>query len=197
MDWQGLFEPHHVVENVIRASSIYVLLVLLLRFLPNRKSGSLGPSDFLVIVLLATVVTGALNRDVSSITDAVVMVATIVAWSFITDILAQPRPRHCGIWSTRRRSRWCATARSSCRNLRREFMTEEELRAQLRLQGVEDEADVAHAYIEHDGRMSVIRRDGAPPESRAGKAGIAALARRRRRRYQDQSPPLGRPNGGP
>ena len=92
MDWQGLLEPHHAVENVIRASAIYLLLVLLLRFLPNRKSGSLGPSDLLVIVLLATVVTGALNRDVSSITDAVVMVATIVAWNFITDILANRVP---------------------------------------------------------------------------------------------------------
>jgi len=49
---------------------------------------------------------------------------------------------------------------------------DEELRAQLRLQGVEDVADVAHAYIEHDGRMSVLRRDGARPEARLGKAGI-------------------------
>jgi uncharacterized membrane protein YcaP (DUF421 family) len=41
------------------------------------------------------------------------------------------------------------------RNVRREFMTDEELRAQLR-----------------DGRMSVIRTDGARPEARPGKAGI-------------------------
>jgi uncharacterized membrane protein YcaP (DUF421 family) len=171
MDWQGLFEPHHLVENVIRASSIYLLLMLLLRFLPNRKSGSLGPSDFLVIVLLATVVTGALNKDVSSITDAVVMVATIVAWSFITDVLANRVP-------ALRRLVYSApvevvrNGEILARNLRREFMTDEELRAQLRLQGVEDEADVAHAYIEHDGRMSVIRKDGAGPKRRPGKAGI-------------------------
>ena len=171
MDWQGLFEPHHVVENVIRASSIYLLLMLLLRFLPNRKSGSLGPSDFLVIVLLATVVTGAINRDVSSITDAVVMVATIVAWSFITDVLSNRVP-------VLRRLVFSAPVEVVrdgeilARNLRREFMTEEELRAQLRLQGIEDEADVAHAYIEHDGRMSVIRADGARPRGRPGKAGI-------------------------
>lgn len=171
MDWQGLFEPHRVVENVIRASSIYLMLVLLLRFLPNRKSGSLGPSDLLVIVLLATVVTGALNRDVSSITDAVVMVATIVAWSFITDILAHRVPALRQLVF----SAPVEVVRDGevlFRNLRREFMTDEELRAQLRLQGIEDEADVAHAYIEHDGRMSVIRRDGARPEANPGKAGI-------------------------
>ena len=172
MDWQGLFEPHRVLENVVRASSIYLLLILLLRFLPNRKSGSVGPSDFLVIVLLATVVTGALNRDVSSITDAVVMVATIVAWSFITDILANRVPVlrrlvHSAPIEVVREGEILA------RNLRREFMTDEELRAQLRLQGVENEADVAHAYIEHDGRMSVIRKDAAGATARrSGAAGM-------------------------
>ncbi len=156
---------------MIRASSIYLLLVLLLRFLPNRKSGSLGPSDLLVIVLLATVVTGALNRDVSSITDAVVMVATIVAWSFITDILSNRVPFLRQLVF----SAPVEVVRDGLvlpRNLRREFMTTEELQAQLRLQGVESEADVAHAYIEHDGRMSVIRKDGGRPEGNPGKAGV-------------------------
>ena len=171
MDWQGLFEPHHVVENVIRASSIYLLLVVVLRFLPNRKSGSLGPADLLVVILLVAVVHGALNRDATSITDAVVMVATIVAWSFITDILASRVP-------IVRRFIYPAPVEVMrdgevlARNLRREFMTDEELRAQLRLQGVEDEADVAHAYIEHDGRMSVIRKDGARPKTHPLKAGV-------------------------
>jgi uncharacterized membrane protein YcaP (DUF421 family) len=172
MDWQGLFAPHHVVENVIRASSIYLILMLVLRFLPNRKTGSLGPADFLVVILLVAVVHGALNRDATSLTDAVVMVATIVAWSFITDILANRVP------FLRRlvHSSPIEVVRDGeilGRNLRREFMTDEELLAQLRLQGIEDVADVAHAYIEHDGQMSVIRKDAAGPTAqRPGKAGI-------------------------
>jgi uncharacterized membrane protein YcaP (DUF421 family) len=171
MDWAGLFEPHHVVENVIRASAIFLLLFLLLRFLPNRKSGSLGPADLLVLVLLATVVNGALNKDVSSLTDAVVMVATIITWSFIIDTLAAHVP------FVRRllHSEPVEVIRDGdilVRNLRREFMTEDELRAQLRLQGVADEHEVAHAYVEHDGRVSVIRKDGPGPQPRPGKAGV-------------------------
>jgi uncharacterized membrane protein YcaP (DUF421 family) len=171
MDWQGLLEPHHVLENVIRASSIYLMLFLLLRFMPNRKAGSLGPADLLVVVLLATLVNGALNRDSNSLTDAFVMVATIVAWSFTIDILAGRVP------FLRRllHSEPVEVVRDGAivsRNLRREFMTEEELRAQLRLQGVENERDVAHAYIEHDGHVSVIRRDGQGSPARAGRAGI-------------------------
>ncbi len=56
------------------------------------------------------------------------------------------------------------------------FMTEDELldelRAQLRLHAVENEHDVADAYIEHDGRVSVIRTDARGPRARAGDAGI-------------------------
>jgi uncharacterized membrane protein YcaP (DUF421 family) len=159
MDWVGLFEPHHVPENVIRASAIFLLLFALLRILPNRKTGSVGPADLLVLVLLATVVNGALNRDVSSLTDALVMVTTLVTWSFIIDILGDRVP------FLRRllHSEPVEVIRDGAilvRNLRREFMTEDELRAQLRLQGVENERLVAHAYIEHDGRVSVIRKDG-------------------------------------
>ncbi|HEU5286852.1 MAG TPA: DUF421 domain-containing protein, partial [Candidatus Limnocylindria bacterium] len=74
VEWQGLLEPHHVIENIIRASTIYLLLFLLLRFLPNRKTGSLGPTDLLVVVLLATAVHSALIREGSSLTDAAVLV---------------------------------------------------------------------------------------------------------------------------
>jgi uncharacterized membrane protein YcaP (DUF421 family) len=172
VDWQGLFEPHHVIENVIRSSSIYLMLFLLLRFLPNRKTGSLGPTDLLVVVLLATAVHSALNREGSSLTDAAVMVGTIICWSVVLDILGARVPF----------LRWVLHSdpvevvrdgETVHRNLRREFMTEDELKAQLRLQGVEDVGQVEHAYIEHDGRVSVIRRDGKAAPARAGRSAVS------------------------
>lgn len=107
MDWQGL------------------LLFVLLRILPNRKSGSL--------------------------TDALVMVATIVTWSFAIDILAGRVQLFCRLLHSDP-GEIVREGQILVRNLRREFMTEDELRAQLRLQGVESERGVAYAYVEHDGR---------------------------------------------
>lgn len=169
VDWPGLVEPHHVIENVLRASSIYLLLFLVLRFLPNRKTGGLGPTDLLVVVLLATAVHAALIREGSSLTDAAVMVGTIVGWSVVLDIVGAHVP---GL-------RWVLhsdpveVVRDGDiihRNLRREFMTEEELEAQLRLQGVERVDQVKRAFVEHDGRVSVIRADAGPhPPARAGR----------------------------
>jgi uncharacterized membrane protein YcaP (DUF421 family) len=44
------------------------------------------------------------------------------------------------------------------RNLRREMMTEEELLAELRKENIDDLKQVAEAYIEGDGSVSVIKR---------------------------------------
>jgi uncharacterized membrane protein YcaP (DUF421 family) len=44
-------------------------------------------------------------------------------------------------------------------NMRREYITEDELWTQLRQQGVDDLAQVKKAYLEPDGEFSVIRKD--------------------------------------
>src|SRR5437763_6963478 len=87
VDWQAVFEPHHVVENVLRASLVFWMLFLLLRFLPNRKAGGVGPTDLLVVVLLANSVQSAIQREGSAVTDAAVQVFTIVGWSIAFDVL--------------------------------------------------------------------------------------------------------------
>lgn len=44
------------------------------------------------------------------------------------------------------------------RNLRKEMITEEELKSQLREQNVEDLAEIKLATLEGDGRLSVLKR---------------------------------------
>ena len=157
IDWAAMFEPHHVVENVVRATIVFWMLFLLLRFLPNRKAGGLGPTDLLVVVLLANAVQSAIQREGTAISDAAIQVATIVGWSIAFDLLGGRVPALRGLLQ----SAPVEVIRDGtvvARNLRREFMTEEELLAQLRLQSVDAIEDVARAYVEQDGRVSVIRR---------------------------------------
>ena len=61
-------------------------------------------------------------------------------------------------------------------NLRREFITLEELEEKLREQGIEKMTDVKVAYLEGDGQISVIRNSPDP---------VATAARRRDRPYAD------------
>lgn len=55
--------------------------------------------------------------------------------------------------------------------MRKELVTEDELMAQVRLQGLADVESVKAAYIEGDGRISVIGASGErhqPPPRRMG-----------------------------
>jgi len=53
------------------------------------------------------------------------------------------------------------------RNLRREFLTRDDLDAQLRLKGIASPSEVKKAYMESDGKFSVIRFDSRPSEDPA------------------------------
>ncbi|MGW3679021.1 YetF domain-containing protein [Streptomyces prasinus] len=53
------------------------------------------------------------------------------------------------------------------RAMRRELMTEEEVRAQLRLHGVDDLSDISRAYLEPNGMISIIRRGGGETDEPA------------------------------
>jgi uncharacterized membrane protein YcaP (DUF421 family) len=46
------------------------------------------------------------------------------------------------------------------RNMRREYISEQELMSKMREQGVEHLADVRRMYLEGDGEISLIRREG-------------------------------------
>ena len=159
IDWNSLLEPHHIAENVLRASVIYLMLFLLLRFLPNRKTGGIGPTDLLVVVLLANAVQTSIMRDATAITDGVIQILAIAGWSLLFDVAGERVPA----LRVLLRSAPVEVIRDGkvlARNLRREFMTEDELEAQLRLQGIEDARQVKRAFVEQDGRVSVITKDG-------------------------------------
>ena len=50
--------------------------------------------------------------------------------------------------------------------MNREFMTIDELATQLRLQGIDDLSKVKAAYVEPDGRVSVITKDDGGGQGR-------------------------------
>lgn len=92
------------------------------------------------------------------------MVATIISWSAILDWVAFRFPRV----SRFIRPEPLAMVKNGVmlrRNMRRELITEEELMAQLRQQGVEDLDGVKAVHMEGDGQFSVIT--GEPAQQKA------------------------------
>jgi uncharacterized membrane protein YcaP (DUF421 family) len=161
VSWHELFAVTvPPLELVIRGSAIYWLLFVLFRFLLRRDVGSLGVADVLLLVLLADAAQNAMAGEYRSITDGVVLVSTIVFWNMAFDRLAFYSP------ALRRLLEppllpLVRDGRILHRNLRREYVTREELEAQLREHGIEDVSEVRAAYLESDGALSVIPRGRA------------------------------------
>jgi uncharacterized membrane protein YcaP (DUF421 family) len=169
IDWDSVFTPSiGIAEIVLRGSIMYLGLFVILRFMGRRQAGNFGPADLLVIVLIADAAQNGLGREYDSVTEGLVLVATIVAWDYFIDWLGWKFPPLRGIVNAPPLTliRDGALQRGA---LRKEMLSEDELRSQLRQQQVERFENVRLATLEGDGRLSVLRY-GAPappaPEAR-------------------------------
>jgi uncharacterized membrane protein YcaP (DUF421 family) len=162
-DWQELFVPAHPISEIIlRGTITYIMLFLILRFLLKRQSGVIGIADLLVVVLIADAAQNAMASEYKSITEGAILVLTIVFWNYAVDWLGFRFP------ALQRLTRpppllLIKDGEMLFRNMRQEMITTEELNSQLRQQGVEHCSEVKRAYIEGDGRISIIRNDNGEP----------------------------------
>lgn len=159
MNWSDIFSLDvPILEIVIRGTAMYWGLFILLRVILKRQSGELGMTDLLLITLLADASQNGMSGDYHSVTDGMILVATLVVWNFIFDWLnyyssffhrlIEPRPLPLII-----------QGKPLYKNMRREFITLSELKEQLREQGINDMAQVKKAIMESDGEISVIEYD--------------------------------------
>jgi len=172
VEWTELFALRTpLVEILARGTVTYLALFAMLRFLLKRESGTTGVTDLLVIVLIADAAQNAMAGQYTTITDGVLLVAVIIGWSFLLDFIAYYVPAAARII----RPRPLLLVRDGQiieRNMRRELVTEAELRSLLREQGIDNLTRVREARMEPDGQISVITQvDGQ----------IGRPARKRRR----------------
>jgi len=169
-----MFVPtESILEVVIRGTIMFLGMYVLLRVF-RRQSGSVGIADLLVIVVIADAAQNGMAGESKSITEALILIGTIVVWDWFFDWLGfrseflgrilQPQPLLL-----------IKNGKTIKKNLDREFITEDELLAQLREQGIEDIGSVKKCFLESNGHFSVLtessnaRRkggnDGGPPGS--------------------------------
>ncbi len=159
MDWNALLSSNvSPVELIVRGTIAYLGIFALLRFVLRRISGHVTMADLLMMVLIADAAQNAMARDYHSVTDGAILVGTIVFWNFTLDWLAFKVP-FIGRFVHPQPLPLIENGRILWHNLRKELISMEELRTQLREAGVDDLARVATARLEGDGRISVIKRD--------------------------------------
>ena len=168
VDWHQMFVPTgSLLELVVRGSLMYLLILGGFRIF-RRDAGSLSVSDLLVVVLIADAAQNGMAGEYKSLTEGVVIVATIFAWNYVLDWLAY-RSRFV-YWLLHPPSLLLIrNGQIQFRNLRSQLITKDDLLEQLREQGVESVTRVKKCFLESDGRMSVIREDDGEPTGRSTK----------------------------
>lgn len=162
-DWLGI-DLHEifrltmpVMELIVRGSAMYWFLFLIFRFLIRRDVGAVGIADILLLVIVADASQNAMAGEYRSITDGMILVSTLIGWNILLDWLSYRFKtfRHFAEASTLCLIR---DGRMLKRNMRREFITEDELWAKLRQAGITELRNVKLATLESDGEISVIEK---------------------------------------
>ena len=149
-----------------RSSGIHRHSSMLARiFLIVGCAGSFGVADILVVVIIADASQNALSGSYDTVAEGGILVATLVFWNYALDWagyhckpiqkLTEPPPLQL-----------IREGRVLHRNLRKELLTLDDLKGQLREAGVEDIGAVRAAYLEGDGKLSVLRYEPDKPPPR-------------------------------
>jgi uncharacterized membrane protein YcaP (DUF421 family) len=162
IDWQQLFVPQTpLLELVLRGTVMYIGLLAALRILVRRHIGSMSLMDLLLMVLIADAAQNGMADEYHSITEGVVLCATLIGWNYLFDWLAYYSPAFRKILEPSPLP-VIRDGRLLRRNMRQEYLTEDELVSQLRQQGVQDYRTVKICYVEPDGGISVNGRKKNP-----------------------------------
>lgn len=163
MDLANLFAIQvSPLELMLRGTLMYWFLLLIFRFVLRRDPGSLGVADILLVVIIADASQNAMAGDHQTVAEGMILVGSLVFWNYVLDWasyhwplvhkLTEPPPLLL-----------IKAGRVQHHNLRKEFLTRDDLQTQLRQAGIADVAQVREAYLEGDGKFSVLTYERRPP----------------------------------
>lgn len=154
-----------------RTVVIYALMLLMIRITGKRTIGNLTAFDMLIALIMGDLAGDAIYGDVP-LGSAVVAVLSLSGLHYANSWLSYCVPR-AGAWLEGRPTPIVEEGKWRLEGLRRERMTEQEARGELRLEGIEDLSEVKLAQVENDGQVSVIRENWAEPVRRCDVEGAA------------------------
>lgn len=152
-----------LIEKIVRPVAVYVFLVVILRIGGRRELGQLNAFDLVVLLTLSNAVQNAIIGDDNSLIGGIVGGATLVLLNLGVVRFLYHHP------TLERRIAGEPTVlvkngRLLRENLAHELITEEELLAAIRRQGVDHFAACAEVILETSGVVTVLARQPTPDE---------------------------------
>ena len=156
--------------NALRTALIFLFLIALLRLMGKRQVGQMEPSEFAVALLIAELAVIPVEDPSRPVRDALVPLGVVFAAERLLSVVS--------FRSIRLRRLLCGkpvilveNGKPVLRNLRRTRISLDELRSQLRRQGMLELGRVRYAILETDGALAVFPEAQFTPAS-ARDAGV-------------------------
>ena len=155
---------NELLWTALRATFVYLFLLVVVRLLGKREIGSTSAFDLVVALILGEVVDEIIYGDVT-VLQGVVAIVVVAIWhlvnswasfksDFIDKLTGAPPTVVVKNGQIQRSS------------LAKERLNENELFSELRMMGVEDVKEVKQATLEPNGKISVLQEEWAKPVQR-------------------------------
>ena len=152
---ESMFHLHlPVLEKLLRPVIVYIFLVLFLRLFGKRELAQLNPFDLVVLLSLSNTVQNAMIGDDNSVTGGIIGAFALLAINWVLTLALYRLPRVDKIVE--------GAATVLIRNgvldraaMKREALTELELKSVLHKQGLNEFSEVAKCVLEPNGTFYV------------------------------------------
>jgi len=143
------------MDLVLRSAWAFVLILVITRAVGRRELSSMEPFDLILLVVIGDLVQQGVTQSDYSLTGAttvlVTMAVLVVCTAWLSFRFAKLRPLLEG-----EPTLLIADGEVLARNLRRERMTVDEIRAEARQQSIATLDDIRYAVLETNGKISFI-----------------------------------------
>lgn len=145
-----------MLVHIARGTALYFGIHVFVRLMPRRTGGELARIDLISALLVAEAAAHDLG-GYESVSDGIIMIATLMGWNFFINVLSHHVPLIERLISSPP-LKIIENGELLRRNMR-EYLTEEELMSHLR-EGIDRVEDVKAACVEGKGNITVISNSG-------------------------------------
>lgn len=151
--WQFELDPSNLI---IRASVVYIAVLILLRISGKRQLGQMGPTEFVAILLISNAVQNSMNGGDNSLMGGLLLALTLILISTLISYLTYRTKFFSNLFEGIPRL-LVHKGKPIPANLRKERLSGSDLRTLLRKQGIHDVTEISTAVLESDGTLSVVK----------------------------------------
>ena len=146
------------MDLVIRAAVVFFFIFFVTRVVGRRQLSDLEPFDLILLVVLSDLVQQGITQSDESVTGTLIVISTIALLSVAVS-WASFRFRPLRIVTEGEPIVLVQDGRPIERNMRRERITIDDIREQIRQAEMSSLDEVKWAILENDGQISCIPRD--------------------------------------